>query len=216
MADSSAGSLVPLRRRGARRVSLMPFGLGQRKPHHFREMLRIAWQNRRSLRYAWRILTRGVCDGCALGTSGLRDWTLDGGGVHLCAVRLNLLSLNTMGPIPDAAFASAEALARHDGRQLRELGRIPYPLRRRRGEPGFTRVSWTEVLAELGPRLRATDPDRFATFMTSRGISNEVYYAVQKMVRLLGSPHVDNAARLCHAPSSAAMKQVLGVSASTC
>ena len=54
-------------------------------------MLRVAWRNRDNLPYAWRVLTRGVCDGCALGTSGVRDWTLD--GVHLCLVRLELLRL---------------------------------------------------------------------------------------------------------------------------
>src|SRR5262245_66418692 len=31
-------------------------------------------ENRDNLRYAWRVLSRGVCDGCALGTTGLRDW----------------------------------------------------------------------------------------------------------------------------------------------
>ena len=199
---------------GPRRAGLVPFGLGQQKPHHFLEMLRIAWQNRGSLRYAWKLLTRGVCDGCALGTKGLHDWTID--GVHLCAVRLNLLRLNTMGAMPPGVLADAAALRARDGKALRELGRIPFPLRRRRGEPGFTRVSWDEALAALGARLRATDPDRLATFMTSRGITNEIYYAAQKLTRFLGSPHIDNAARLCHAPSTAAMKRVLGVSASTC
>ena len=53
---------------------LAPFGWGETKPHHFREMLRVAWQNRDNLAYAWRVLSRGVCDGCALGTTGLRDW----------------------------------------------------------------------------------------------------------------------------------------------
>ncbi len=52
--------------------------------------------------------------------------------------------------------------------------------------------------------------------MTSRGITNEVYFAAQKAWRALGSPHIDNAARLCHSPSTAAMKRVLGVAASTC
>jgi hypothetical protein len=46
------------------------FGLTQQKPRHYREMARIAWENRDQLPFAWRILTRGVCDGCALGTSG--------------------------------------------------------------------------------------------------------------------------------------------------
>src|SRR5690606_6892371 len=92
----------------------------------------------------------------------------------------------------------------------------PVPLRRRSGEPGFTEVSWDEATRELGARLRASDPDRLACYMTSRGITNEVYYAAQKAWRLLGSPHIDNAARLCHSPSTAAMKSVLGVGASTC
>ena len=62
-------------------VSLSPAGLRQTKPRHFREMARIAWENRRELPFAWRILTRGVCDGCALGTMGLSDWTIE--GTHL-------------------------------------------------------------------------------------------------------------------------------------
>ena len=69
------------------------FGIGQQKPHHYREMLKIAWENRDQLPFAWRILNNGVCDGCALGTSGLSDWTLP--GVHLCMVRLELMRLNT-------------------------------------------------------------------------------------------------------------------------
>ena len=48
------------------------------KPRHYREMARIAWENRDQLPFAWRILSDGVCDGCALGTSGLSDWTLPG------------------------------------------------------------------------------------------------------------------------------------------
>jgi molybdopterin-dependent oxidoreductase alpha subunit len=87
---------------------------------------------------------------------------------------------------------------------------------RRRGEKGFTRVSWDEVHARLGARLRAIDPARLAFFVTARGVTNEVYYMAQKAARFLGTPHVDNAARLCHAPSTAAMKQMIGVAASTC
>lgn len=55
-----------------------PFGMGETKPHHFMEMAEIAWRNRGKWGYAWRVLNDGVCDGCALGTSGLRDWTIDG------------------------------------------------------------------------------------------------------------------------------------------
>ncbi|MFM2420261.1 MAG: hypothetical protein RL385_4984, partial [Pseudomonadota bacterium] len=209
-----ADAIVPLHKRRVPRVSLSPFGFGFRKPTHFREMLRIAWDNRDSLGYAYRVLTEGVCDGCALGTTGLRDWTLS--GTHLCLVRLNLLRLNTMGPAPDGSFANAEALRSQDARGLRDLGRLPHPLRRRRGEPGFTRVGWDEAIAEIGGRLRATPPERAAMFMTARGMTNEVYYAAQKAWRALGSPHIDNAARLCHSPSTSAMRRTLGVTASTC
>src|SRR5579875_11520 len=79
-------------------ASWKPFGLGERKPHHFTEIARTFWQNRRHPLYAWRILTRGCCDGCALGTYGMHDWTMD--GIHLCTIRLNLLQLNTMGAMP--------------------------------------------------------------------------------------------------------------------
>ena len=203
-----------MERSGNRRAGLVPFGIGATKPRHYREMLRIAWQNRGNLRYAWRVLTRGVCDGCALGTSGVSDWTID--GTHLCLIRLNLMRLNTMGPFDPAITADAKGLAAQGSRALRDLGRIPCVLRRRKGEAGFTPISWETALSELGARVRAADPERMALYLTSRGIGNEVYYAAQKAWRFLGSPNLDNAARLCHSPSTSAMKRMLGVGASTC
>jgi len=197
-----------------RRAGLVPFGIGATKPNHYREMLRIAWRNRDNLRYAWKVLNRGVCDGCALGTSGLSDWTID--GTHLCLIRLNLMRLNTMGAFDPAIAADARSLRARDSRGLRDLGRIPCVLRRRKGEEGFTPISWDAALSEIGGRVRVTDPDRLALYLTSRGIGNEVYYAAQKAWRFLGSPHMDNAARLCHSPSTSAMKRMLGVGASTC
>jgi molybdopterin-dependent oxidoreductase alpha subunit len=198
-------------------VGFIPNGWGQVKPDHFGEMARTVWQNRGNLPYAWRILTRGVCDGCALGTAGLRDFTMP--GVHLCTVRLNLLHLNTMKSLDPAAAADVAALRARSSRELRALGRLAHPLLRRRGEPGFRRVSWDEALGEIAERVGATvarDPDRFACYVTSRGITNEVYYALQKAVRALGTNNVDNSARLCHAPSTVVLKETLGVAASTC
>src|SRR5688572_31002632 len=79
----------------AQRLSVLsPFGVGHTKPRHFTGMAQVAWQNRDNLPYAWKVLSRGVCDGCALGVAGFHDWTID--GVHLCLPRLNLLRLNTM------------------------------------------------------------------------------------------------------------------------
>jgi molybdopterin-dependent oxidoreductase alpha subunit len=192
----------------------MPGGLGQVKPHHYLEMARVAWENRDQPAFAWRILRDGVCDGCALGTTGLRDWTMS--GVHLCMVRLNLLRLNTMPAMDPAPLRDVASLGGWDNRRLRDLGRLPVPLRRRRGEPGFAPISWEEALATVADRLRTADPRRVAFYLTSRGITNETYYVAQKAARTLGTNNVDNSARICHAPSTVALKQSLGVSASTC
>src|SRR5687768_12677304 len=131
-----------------------------------------AWDNRHAPLYAWRILSRGVCDGCALGVSGFRDWTIE--GVHLCMTRLNLLRLNTMPAMDPALLADCDSLARLDNRELRKLGRLAYPMRRRRGERGFSRISWDDALASIGARIGASGPHRFALYLTARGITNEV------------------------------------------
>ena len=190
------------------------FGLGQQKPHHYLEMAKIAWENRDQLPFAWRILRDGVCDGCALGTSGLSDWTVP--GPHLCMVRLELMRLNTAPALDPRVLSDVSALKARSSQQLRDMGRLPEPLLRKRGEPGFLVASWDEALDRIAGELRTADPRRVAVYMTSRGITNESYYAAQKAARFLAIPHIDNSARLCHAASTAAMKATLGYGASTC
>lgn len=194
-------------------VGFKPYGIGETKPNHYAEMLRTAWENKRHPLYAWRILSRGVCDGCALGVAGFHDWTIE--GVHLCTTRLNLLKVNTMGPLRAKLVGDLDALRERSGAELRDLGRLAFPMVRRRGEPGFRRVSWDEALDIVAGRLRAAGPDRFGVYLTSRGITNEVYYAAQKAVRAMGSNNVDNAARVCHAPSTAVLKRSVGAAATT-
>ncbi len=87
---------------------------------------------------------------------------------------------------------------------------------RRKGERGFTRVSWDTALDLVAERIRATTPDRVGLYLTARGITNEVYYAAQKAARFIGTNNVDNAARVCHAPSTSALKESIGVAATTC
>src|SRR5262249_15446920 len=142
------------------------------------------------------------------------DWTMD--GIHLCMTRLNLLRLNTMHAMEPAVLRDVSKLAGLNNAQLRELGRLPYPMVREKNEPGFRRISWDEALQRIGNRIQQSSPNRLAFFLTSRGITNEVYYMAQKVARFLGTNNIDNAARLCHAPSTAAMKHALGVAATTC
>jgi len=195
-------------------ASWKPFGMGEQRPNNYAEILRTISENRDELRYAWRILNEGVCDGCALGTTGLKDWTLD--GVHLCNIRLRLLRLNTMGALDTGGLRDVETLRAKSGAELRDLGRIPYPMVRRKGEAGFTRVSWDAALDLIAGRIRETPPNRTAYYLTSRGIPNEAYYCAQKSVRAMGTNNIDNAARICHSPSTVALKGMLGVGATTC
>jgi molybdopterin-dependent oxidoreductase alpha subunit len=195
-------------------VSAVPTGLGQQKPNHYLDMARIAWENRDQLPFAWRILTQGVCDGCALGTTGLRDWTVT--GTHLCMVRLELMRLNTAPALDVRVLDDVTPLATRTSKELRELGRVPEPLIRRAGDAGFRVIGWDEALDIAAGHLREIDPARAAFYLTSRGLTNESYYVAQKAARIYGSTNVDNSARLCHAASTAAMKSALGYGASTC
>ncbi|MFG1941962.1 FdhF/YdeP family oxidoreductase [Nonomuraea sp. NPDC048826] len=192
-------------------ASWRPFGLGLRKPNNYLELIKAFRSVKGNRRYAWRILTRGTCDGCALGTKGMRDWTMR--EIHLCNIRLRLLPLNTMPALDVSVLADADRLAGKKSAELRELGRLPYPMLRRAGEAGFTRVSWDEALRVAAGGLRDA---RFGAYLTSRGMPNENYYAAQKAVRALGTNNVDNAARICHSPSTVALKDTIGAAATTC
>ena len=194
---------------------IVPFGiLVKAKPRHFREMLRILWQNRGRWRYAWRILNHGVCDGCSLGPRGLRDDVI--AGTHLCLTRLGLLRLNTMGPIPDAALGDIGKLRALSNEELHHLGRVPSPLVRKPGDAGFRKISWDEAARLCAEAMGRTAPDKMAFFVSSRGLTNEAYYVLQKLARIAGTPHVDSCARLCHAASASGLKATIGWGAPTC
>jgi len=195
-------------------VSLVPYGLNQQHPNAYKDILSTIWENRDNLGYAYRILRDGCCDGCALGTTGMRDWTME--GIHLCAVRLQLLRLNTMPAMDWRLLEDVAGLERLSGRELRKLGRLAVPMVRQEGEKGFRRVSWDEAIGLVAERLRATDAHRIGWFLTSRGLTNEAYYAHQKVARFFGTNHVDTSARLCHAPSTLALNETVGCAATTC
>jgi anaerobic selenocysteine-containing dehydrogenase len=144
----------------------------------------------------------------------MRDWTTR--QVHLCNVRLRLLRLNTMPALDVSLLADVAPLAGRRSAQLRHLGRLPYPMVRRRGGPGFTRIGWDDALDLIAGTIRASSPERLGVYLISRGTPNETYFAAQKAVRAMGTNSVDNAARVCHSPSTFGLKGALGVAATTC
>src|SRR4029077_6611430 len=75
---------------------------------------------------------------------------------------------------------------------------------------------WDEALDLAARRIRASTPHRIGFYLTARGLTNETYYAAQKVARYLGTNNIDNAARVCHAPSTGALRAAIGVAATTC
>jgi molybdopterin-dependent oxidoreductase alpha subunit len=213
MSDQSNGNGLT-GKRSRKWVSLVPYGLHEQHPNAFKDIAETIWENRDQLGFAWRILNNGCCDGCSLGTTGMHDWTMK--GIHLCALRLKLLRLNTMPAINARLLEDAGALGKSSKKHLSSLGRLPAPMIRRRGEKGFRQISWDEALDVAARGLRETDPKRLAWFVTSRGLTNETYYAQQKVARFFGTNHVDTSARICHAPSTAALGATVGCAATTC
>lgn len=195
-------------------VSLSPNGIGHTKPNHLAEMTRVAVNVRRTPKKAWKILSEGVCDGCALGVAGLHDWTLD--GIHLCTTRLKLLEVNCAEPFDHSVLSDVSWLTKRTGTELREMGRLAHPMRRRRGEKGFRRIEWDEALDAIASTIKLAGGDRTAIYLTSRGLTNEAYYVAGKAARAMGVANIDSAARTCHAPSTVGLKATIGVAASTC
>jgi molybdopterin-dependent oxidoreductase alpha subunit len=194
---------------------VVPFSVaGQTKPHPYREMATVLWENKTELPYAWKILTHGVCDGCSLGPYGLRDNVLS--GIHLCMTRLKLLRLNTMGPLDMSRLAHVSRLRQLDEGKLRSLGRLPYPMIRRHNAEEFLRISWDEALDLVCKEIHDASPHEMGFLATSYGLTNEVYYVFQKLARTLGTNNVDLCSRLGHAASVAGLKNTLGLAAPTC
>ena len=80
-------------------------------------------------------------------------------------------------------------------------------------------ASWDEALDLVAERLgdlgRRFGPDSIGVLGSARA-TNEENYLAQKLARVaIGTNNVDCCARVCHAPSAAALKAMLGTGAST-
>ena len=90
-------------------------------------------------------------------------------------------------------------MIRRDGQWRTSAGR-----RRSRSSPGGS----ARIVAQHGP-------DAIGVLGSARG-TNEENYVAQKFARVvLGTNNVDCCARVCHAPTAAAMKMMLGTGAAT-
>jgi formate dehydrogenase major subunit len=95
--------------------------------------------------------------------------------------------------------------------------RITEPMIRQDG--AWQRVTWAEAISFTAGRLqRLADqfgPDSIGILGSARG-TNEENYLAQKFARVvIGTNNVDCCARVCHTPTAAAMKLMLGTGAAT-
>jgi formate dehydrogenase major subunit len=84
---------------------------------------------------------------------------------------------------------------------------------------GWRAATWREAVAFIAARTKAIKqqhgPRSLAMLGSARG-TNEENYLAQKFARIvLGTHNVDCCARVCHTPTAAAMKLVLGAGAAT-
>jgi hypothetical protein len=132
------------------------------------------WTQRARLGFAWDVLRHGVCTDCSLGASGL-----DGGadGTHLCGRRLRRLPRETSAPFTPGVLADIAALRGLSTEALRGLGRLPRPMLRRAGQPGFQPLSWMDATALAAARLRDDRADaRWAMLVDPEGLDLETLF----------------------------------------
>lgn len=97
--------------------------------------------------------------------------------------------------------------------------RVTSPMIRVDGQ--WRRVTWDEVLDYIAARLgeilaRSDGGPRSVGIVGSARATNEENYLTQKFARVvLGTNNVDCCARVCHQPTAAAMKAMLGTGAAT-
>jgi formate dehydrogenase major subunit len=100
---------------------------------------------------------------------------------------------------------------------VQAVDRITEPMIRKEGD--WRRVTWEEAIAFVADRLRHIleehGPDSIGILGSARG-TNEENYLAQKFARVvLGTNNVDCCARVCHTPTAAAMKLMIGTGAAT-
>ena len=99
----------------------------------------------------------------------------------------------------------------------RSRDRLTAPLVRESG--GFRMASWEEAIDRIADALGRIKsehgPDAIAGLASSRA-TNEDCYVMQRLMRAaIGTHNIDNCSRVCHSPTSFALRKSLGLSGAT-
>lgn len=122
-------------------------------------------------------------------------------------------------PLPDAPANKGHACVkgRYAWSFVDAADRAATPMLRSEGR--WRRTGWDEALASVAESLRSIaalhGPDAIGVLGSARA-TNEENYLTQKFARIvIGTNNVDCCARVCHTPSAAALKHMLGTGAAT-
>lgn len=149
--------------------------------------------------------TRTTCTYCGVG----------------CELRVGTRENRIVQVLPEPGSPVSKGHLCVKGRYAWDFGtaadRVTRPLARRAGE--WAGIGWDEALEVVAARLRRIvdtyGADAVGVLGSARA-TNEENYLVQKFARVaIGTNNVDCCARVCHTPSAAALKRMLGTGAAT-
>ncbi|WP_428472921.1 formate dehydrogenase subunit alpha [Photobacterium indicum] len=151
-------------------------------------------------------VVKTVCPFCGVGCG--MYLTSDGQG-NVCGVAPEQDHPISLGKLCEKGWSSVYAISPDN--------RIHHPLKRKRDR--FVTISWDQALAEISTFLQdileESGPQAVGVISSARA-TNEDNYAAQKFARaVLKTNNVDHCARICHSPTVAGLKQVLGSGAMT-
>lgn len=150
------------------------------------------------------MIVKSICPFCGVGC-GI-DLEVEGGKiVRVLPDKTHVVSKGHLCGKGSVAFKSLYA-----------EDRVLYPLKRE-GEK-FVRISWKEAIEEIYIKLndiiKKYGPFSVGFYGGCQNTLEEVY-SFMKLARALGTNNVDSCARVCHDPSAIALKEMLGVGASS-
>ncbi|AWR95372.1 molybdopterin-dependent oxidoreductase [Acidianus brierleyi] len=93
--------------------------------------------------------------------------------------------------------------------------RVTYPLKKIKGE--HIRISWEEAINDIVNKIKEIIQYGKDSIAFYGGCQNtlEENYLMQKLARAIGTNNVDSCARVCHEPSAMALKEMVGIGASS-
>lgn len=117
------------------------------------------------------------------------------------------------GPDVFAAHTVSELHSWSD-HELEDHGRLTHPLRYNAASDRYEAVDWDTAMREIGETVASLDPKRVELYTSGR-TSNEAAFLWQLYGRLLGTNNFPDCSDMCHATTTMALPESIGVGKGT-